>query len=306
MIFVVLAAAAVLFAGGWYFFRFSCARNGSLTRGRENPSPWGRFQQRVEEGTAYLESCPMEDLYIESDDGLKLHALWFACEKPERIVILAHGFRGTAFGDFAGIAPFCHRNHCDLLLIDQRCCGKSEGKWITFGAYEKKDLKKWCEAVSERNSAHLPVFLFGISLGCASVLLASGENLPDDVRGLIGDCGYSSMRAILSQLSRKWFHIPPYPVMWIVELYCRLFAGFSMKDADVRETLKSCRLPVLLFHGREDHFVAPSNSAANYEAAASRKQLFLIDGAKHAVSYYADTPFYEQKVLAFFRRCAGR
>ncbi len=306
MIFLISAAAAlILFGAGWYFFRFSCARSGSLSRKGENPAPWGKHQQRVDEGTAYLDAQQMEDIYIQSDDGLKLHACWFACEKPERIVILVHGFRGTAFGDFAGFAPFCHRNSCDLLLIDQRCCGKSEGKWITFGAYEKKDLKKWCAVVSQRNTAHLPVFLYGVSLGCSTVLLASGEDLPDDVKGLIGDCGYSSMKTILSQLSRRWFHIPPYPVMWIVELYCRMFGRFSMKDADVSKTLKTNRLPVLLFHGKEDHFVVPENSVTNYEALSSEKQLFLIDGAKHAVSYYENTAFYEQKVLAFFRRHAG-
>ena len=107
----------------------------------------------------------MQDCYIKSIDGLKLHALYLPAEAAKRIVILSHGYRGSRFGTLSFMAKYLHEHQCDVLFIEHRCCGDSEGKYITFGAKEQWDVQQWAVYMAERNKEKLPIYLYGQSMG---------------------------------------------------------------------------------------------------------------------------------------------
>ena len=251
----------------------------------------------------WCEEQTMQDWYIRSMDGLKLHASFLPAENPKRMVLLSHGYRGTSFGSVAHMAEHLYENGSSLLFIDQRCCGKSEGEYITFGAKEQYDILWWLHRLNEENKDHLPVYLLGQSMGAEAVLLASGHDLPKNVRGIIADCGFHSMKQQLRDIASEWFHLH-----WIefllfrVDLFCRVFAGFKMKDADVTEALKHNKLPVLFFHGEEDTYVLPENTVMNYSQCNSPKELVLIPEARHLCSSYEDPELYKDKLDAFFKK----
>lgn len=269
----------------------------------KNNNPGIEYGPTYEEGRKWCGEQKLSDCYIRSADGLMLHAGYLPAKEPKRFVLLSHGYKGNWIGDFAGVARFLHESGCNLLMIDQRCCGKSKGEYITFGAMERYDIQHWVHFLTERNPGNLPIYLYGESLGAASVLMASGLKLPDAVRGIISDCGFRSMRGQIQDMAANWFHVKWIELLlWRINLYCHLFAGFDMRDADAVRALKANTRPVLFFHGEKDTFVYPENAQVLYDACRGPKELILVPEARHLCSYYAAPKLYRQKLGEFFRQ----
>ena len=210
-------------------------------------------------------------------------------------------FKGSGFGDFAYTAKFLHENGCNLLFIDERCCGESQGKYITFGAKEQYDIQKWAYYINRRINSKLPLYLYGESMGAASVLMASGHRLPYEVKGLIADCGFQSMKKQIQDIAANWFHINWIDLLLLrVDLFCRLFAGFRMDEADTTNAMKTNKIPVLFFHGFMDTYVEPINTIQNYFMCQAPKELVIVDEARHLCSAYEEPELYREKLLSFF------
>lgn len=265
--------------------------------------PRNNYPEEYDAGKAWCMQQTMQDCYMKSQDGLLLHASYLPAKDPKRTILLSHGYRGTSFNDFAYISKFLHENNCNLLFIDQRCCGKSEGEYITFGALEKQDVKLWTDYIAKRNKRRLPIYLYGESMGAATVLMASGLKLNDDVKGIISDCGFSSMKGQLKDIAHKWFHIKwPELLIFRIDILCRVVAKFRMDDADVTKALRRNKRPILFFHGDEDTFVYPDNASYNYAICKAPKELIVVNGARHISSVYVEPDLYKQKLLEFFEK----
>lgn len=263
--------------------------------------PRHKFGKEYEEGKAWCRQQKMQDCQIRSADGLMLHASYLPAAKAERFVLLSHGYKGSGFGDFANIARFLHENNCNLLFIDQRCCGESEGEFITFGAKEQYDVLGWIRYIAGKNTDKLPIYLYGESMGAAAVLMASGHEMPQEVRGLIADCGFCSMKSQIQDLAANWFHLPRIDLLLFrVDLFCRLIAGFRMSEADTAEAMRTNKKPVLFFHGMKDTYVDPKNSRQNYSLCQAPKELVMIPEARHLCSSYEAPELYREKLLSFF------
>ncbi len=312
----VLGVAAlgfsVFMAFGWSFFdlmvrckeRRKAARKKwfQLSHTKIN-HPRDKFEREYEEGKEWCRQQHMQDCYMESVDGLLLHACYLPAKNPKRFVLLSHGYKGSGFGDFAYMARFLHEHNCNLLFIDQRCCGESQGEYITFGAMEQYDVQRWAYYMARRNRERLPIYLYGESMGASSVLMASGRRLPREVRGLIADCGFRSMRGQFQDMAANWFHLKWVGLLLLrLELFCAIFAGFRMKEADTAEAMRTNQRPVLFFHGEDDTYVDPKNTRINYSLCRSPKELVLVRGARHLCSAYADPERYRKKVLEFFEK----
>ena len=268
--------------------------------------PRYEHEEEYERGKAWCQAQPVQDWYIYSVDGNHLHASYLPAEDPKRFVVMCHGYRGTWYGSMGHMARFLHENGCSLLMLDMRGCGESEGKYITFGAREKIDVTLWLERLQEESAARLPIYLFGQSMGATTVLLASGHALPPEVKGIIADCGFHSMKQQLMDIASGWFHFKRINLLiFSMEIFCRIFAGFSMRDTNTRIALEKNRRPVLFFHGEEDTYVWPENTKKNYELCRAEKELVLVPGARHLCCSYVDAPLFEEKLLTFFRRYDG-
>lgn len=313
---IALVAGIVVFMElGWHFFSIMviCRRKQdsgidpvkkkwfNLSQMKYN-HPRAKYEKKYEEGRQWCLQQNMESHVIESEDHLKLHAGYLkAKDESKRIVILCHGYRGSGASDFANIARFLHENNCDYLMIDQRCCGQSEGKYITFGAKEKSDICQWVYYICENNKRHLPVYLFGVSMGAASVLMASGNYLPYDVKGIVADCGFTSMKSQMQDITTQWFHIK-YPglLLFRLDLFCRFFAKFKMSDADATKAIEQNKRPILFFHGEEDSYVKVENTIRNYLNSRSSKDIVLVPLGRHRWSAYMAEETYRRKIMEFF------
>ena len=308
----VTAAFGIFMTFGWSFFDLiihcgnrkyqTIKRWFQLSHTRIN-HPRDKFEKEYEEGKAWCRQQNMQDCYIRSADGLLLHGSYLPAAGAKRYVLLSHGYRGSGFGDFAYIAKFLHENGCSLLFIDQRCCGLSQGKYITFGAKEQWDVQQWAYYIAKRNKEKLPIYLYGESMGASAVLMASGHNLPKEVKGLIADCGFHSMKGQLRDIAASWFHLNWVELLLFrVDLFCGLLAGFHMKDADTTEAMKTNQRPVLFFHGGKDTYVEPKNTRYNYALCRAPKELVIVPEARHLCSSYVKPELYRRRLLEFFAK----
>ena len=249
-----------------------------------------------------IQTQPMEDVTIRSRDGLVLHGHWYPCDSPRRVLVMAHGWRSAWHRDFGAVIPFLHENGCSLLLIEQRAHGKSEGKYISYGIFERFDLADWLTFATNRTPEHIPVYLMGISMGAATALMASSLPECNGIAGIIADCGFSSPYDIVKKTIGAKSNRSSAPIeAWVVNRLCHMRAKFRLTDYTPKEAMEqNQRIPVLFIHGDADTFVPCEMSRINYEACRAPKDILIVQGAAHSLSYIANSAAYEEKLLAFW------
>ena len=144
-----------------------------------------RFLPQIRENVEFVDSLPCDYVHITADDGTSLSARYCHEADDAPIAIIMHGYRSTAMRDTMGLIVLCKKLGYNLLMPDQRAHGRSDSYTITMGAQERYDARAWAYWASVRSSGKVPIFLMGVSMGAATVLLASGLDLPDSVHGII-------------------------------------------------------------------------------------------------------------------------
>ena len=213
--------------------------------------------------------------------------------------ILFHGYKSSAERDFCGGLREGIDGGFNVLLVDQRAHGESEGKYLTFGVNERFDCLSWASYAAERFGNDVKIYLYGISMGAATVLMASALPLPKSVSGIVADCGYTSPKDIIFSVLRD-HHVPAAPVYAVARLGARLFCGFDLDSASAPDALSRSHIPVLFIHGDDDRFVPCRMSRENFEAsAAEHKKLLIVHNAGHGLSYMLDRPAYLSALHSF-------
>ncbi len=280
---------------------------------RENPPMIQRAGERIsgslldakivrlqDEAEEKLFQEGIEEIRIQSHDGLELVGHWYPVEQPRRVVIAMHGWRSSWSRDFGIISEFLHENDCSVLFAEQRGQNNSGGDYMGFGATEQHDCLAWVRWANQRMGEQLPVYLCGVSMGATTVLMASDLDLPGNVRGIVADCGFTSADDICAHIARDNLRI--------AYQFCRPIARRVYRDKNrvdafqysAEEALKNAKVPILFIHGSSDHFVPVEMTYRNYIACTSPKQLLIVPGAEHAMSYMVDRARYQQAVFRFW------
>ena len=244
---------------------------------------------------------PYETVEVVSYDGLRLRGRYYHLTDGAPLILFFHGYRCSSLRDGNGIFLYTRKLGYNVLLVDQRAHGNSEGKTITFGVKERFDCKKWVEYVVERFGIEQKVYLSGLSMGAATVLMASDVGLPENVIGILADCPYSSPKEILCTVMRK-LGFPAKPTYYLAKLSAKLIGRFDVEETSALEAVKRSQIPTLIIHGDADDFVPCSMSMDCQMVGEDHVELLLIKGAGHGMSHCVDTPSYEKAVLAFFEK----
>ena len=258
------------------------------------------YREKMEHWARETRGLPQERINITSFDGLKLHGTYYEYEPGAPIELMFHGYRGNADRDLSGGVQRCFKLGRSALIVDQRGSGKSEGQVITFGVNERRDCLSWLTYMEERFGPDAKIILTGISMGAATVMMAAGEELPENVIGVLADCGYSSPKAIIKKVIRQ-MEIPVKLGYPFVKLGARLFGHFTLEETSPVEAMKKCKVPVIFFHGEEDSLVPCEMSRECFEACVSKKRLVTVPGAGHGLSYPVEPERYLREAKEFFQ-----
>ena len=263
-------------------------------------NPEDTVDPSIREKARALRELPLEQVAIRSHDGYVLRARWYPAEGAQRTVLLAHGWHSSWNLDFSASTPYLHALDCNLLLIDQRCHGESGGDLISYGIEERYDVLSWLDWLEE-NHPGFPIYLCGISMGAATVLMTAELPVAERVTAIIADCGYSTPDEIVKLTVGKTLKGLTAPTMAAVNLNCKLRGGFTFKKASPIEAMaKNTDIPCLFFHGDADDFVPLRMSLENFYACRAPKELYVVHGAGHGLSFIVDPEGYQKKVLDFF------
>ena len=245
-------------------------------------------------------TLPHRDISITSFDGLRLYGRYYHFFDGAPIELIMHGYRGSAERDLSGAIARCRKVGTNVIIVDQRCGGRSEGRTTTFGIRESRDCRAWIDYIINEIDPNAKIIIGGVSMGASTVMICAGEELPENVIGVLADCGYTSAKAIIKKVMRD-IKMPPALLYPFVRLGAMIFGGFDPEATSPVEQLKKSRLPVIFFHGDTDDFVPCDMSRENFEACASeKKRLVIIEGAGHGIAFPVDPEKYVGAVREFF------
>ncbi|HAT4284337.1 TPA: alpha/beta hydrolase [Clostridium perfringens] len=303
IILIIMAILVIAFflATGLYIFRSTVTRElhdieKSYTRYVEN----NLFDE------ALYNSASKEDITLKSFDGLNLTSTLIMNENPiNKFIVLVHGVSICYVGSLKYFDIF-YRNGFNVLIVNQRRHGKSEGKYSTYGFYEKYDVNMWIEYLKSRFGNDIILGLHGESMGAGTVM----ETIPlnDSIKFVIEDCGYSNFHELIgfqitheykNKLVRKILR----PSLLFANFFMKTKAKFSMKKIVPIDIVASTSLPMMFVHGKEDYFVPWYMAVDLYKAKTKGyKELYLVEGAKHAEALEVNKILYEKKIITFIEK----
>lgn len=266
-------------------------------------------------GKKWIESQRRESVEIMSRDGFALKGEYIhnteaerADKDPVKVVVLSHGYGGTGYKDLLIFADFYGKQGFDILLLDQRAHGKSEGNAITFGAKEQEDMIRWVRTVVNKAGDNCEIILHGWSMGAAIVYLAAANGLPKQVKGIVYDCGYSAAEAQFLYAAKQGTHLPKTLLYYMVQCmkpWCKLVCGFDMRDSSPLFVTRDMRLPVFFVHGTADTVVPVWMGKKLYDETDKTpyRDLLLVEGADHTYSYLRGKGEYEEGILRLIDNC---
>jgi len=251
------------------------------------------FQAQVQR---WADATPSVGHTMVSHDGLTLYAAAYT-QPSSSWIIAVHGYTGNG-AELTETAKQFYELGFNVLLPDCRGHGKSEGDYIGMGWHDRMDIINWARQIAQWDP-DCRIALYGLSMGASAVMMASGEDLPDNIKCVIEDCGYTSVEDEFSYHLKNSFKIPSFPILNTVDWICKTHAGFRFKEASALEQIKKCKLPVLFIHGEKDYFVPTEMVYRLYDAAECEKELFVVPEAGHGVSGRVSRALYWEKIGAF-------
>ncbi len=271
------------------------------------PSGHSPYRQRSVAGNIWWNSQQLERLELTSRDGLRLVGHILYAEQPtDRLAFVVHGHRSCS-GEMGFIAKIYAERGWNVFMADQRAHGKSEGRYFGMGWLEKNDMLDWLRLLNEKLGDNTRVLLHGISMGAATVMMMCGESgLPKNVRCAIEDCGYTTARGsfIYHMMVDKSMRLLPFKnlVVSAGSVCAKIKAGYWFAQADSRPALKRSTTPMLFIHGTHDLVVPFDMMRELYDSCGSDKKMLIVENADHGVSYFIDTPAYENAVDGFIEK----
>lgn len=306
----IVTAAGILAVAGIgetvYFYNRTMKRGNAKTDRtiKMSGTDWEKYFPLMEERKEFVMAQPHRDVHMTSFDGLGLHATYFPaietkCDEKKKAVICFHGYTGEGLSNHIAIADYFLKHGYAMLLPDARAHGESEGKYIGFGCLDRQDALGWIEWLIEECGEDIEIMLYGTSMGGATVLMTSGLKLPDNVRGIVSDCGFTSPKEVFTHVLNNMYHLPAFPAIPGANLLNKKLAGYGMDECNAKYEVKKAEVPILFIHGSADTFVPCSMCHEIYDNCSSPKRKLIVEGAAHAESYYKDMESYEKALDEF-------
>jgi len=250
----------------------------------------------------WTEEQNFEELELTSFDGLTLQAYYLPAKEPtNKTVIFAHGYLGNAlqmglFGQY-----YYEELGYNLLLPNLRGHGKSEGDYYGFGWHDRLDLVDWAKKlVAENEDAE--IFMHGLSMGASAVLMASGEELPENVLAIIADSPYTSVYDLFAYQMKRMFHLPAQPILPTTSLVTKWKANYSLTEASTLKQVEEAEVPILYISGEADTFVPSEMTNALYEATNSEVDIVTFPNANHGEASVMYKEAYLKEITEFLQR----
>ncbi len=302
VLFLCLAVTVILLGSYYaYLVAFYSPRKGRDQVKNPKDHQYDPYRTEMSRIFHQLNDRPCEFVSIMSHDGLKLSGRYYHVKDGAPLDICFHGYRSHPITDFSGGTELSFQMEHNVLLIDERAHGKSEGKTITFGIQERLDVLDWVHYAVSRFGKEVTILLYGVSMGGATVLMAADLEFPPNVKCIVADCPYAKPLDVILYVGERTA-FPNWLIKPFAILAARIYGGFDIQETDAVRAVKNTKLPVLVLHGEDDRYVPCYMSESVKNANPEMVQRFTFPGAAHGISYLVDTPRYHQIVKDFLSK----
>ena len=309
IVLIVIGLLCLLYFGGGHMGLRLAIRRGPEINIDDRESlagtAWGLYYEPIMEGIRFIRSFPYEDVYISSFDGLKLHARLVINPEAKGTVCMFHGYRTHAEIDFSAAAHIYYEAGLNMLLIDQRASGESEGDYIGFGVLESRDAHDWAWYVCDRFGPQHNIILGGLSMGASTVLMAAGLHLPENVKGMVADSAFSSPKDIILNTIQNQYHLKGFLGKLItagIDFWTRRKAGYALDAQTVFDTMPENTIPILFAHGEADSRVQVAMTQKAAALCRTEKEVLISPGAEHGTGFIVDFERYSKTLDQFLRK----
>jgi uncharacterized protein len=305
----ILLLCISYFAIGNYFYNFALNANAEKDFLADNPNlkPSNainreREAKEREKDIQFIETVKNTQHTIISSDELKLQleGTIYEQENATKWVVIVHGYTSKSSDMRRWIRHFYEQGY-NVLAPDLRGHGESEGDYIGMGWHDRLDLLRWLSYLNDVHN-NPDTVLFGISMGAATVLMASGEEMPNNVKAIIADCGYSTVYDVFKYQLKDLFGLPPFPVMNAANTVTKWRANYDLHEASAVKQVKFNTVPILYIHGDADTFVPYEMLDELYDATTSEKEKLIIEQAGHGEAVRVNPDLYWSTIWSFLAK----
>ncbi|MDE6884127.1 MAG: alpha/beta hydrolase [Lachnospiraceae bacterium] len=256
----------------------------------------------LNETNRWLENVGSQTLSAVSTDGYRLVAKEFlSLEESHMWVLILHGYTGWK-EEMYPFAYWYHREGYHVIVPDLRCQGESEGDFIGMGWTDHFDCMLWIDYILSQDQ-NARIIIHGQSMGAATALMMTGEELSENIVAVISDCAYTDAYAMFGEKIKEWFDLPAFPLVDSACVVLRLRGGYDLKKASAIEAVARSNVPILFIHGEDDTMIDVQMSRDLYKAAACRKEILIVEGAGHAQAQDKQPAVYYRTIRAFLDGC---
>ncbi|MCR4901394.1 MAG: alpha/beta hydrolase [Butyrivibrio sp.] len=263
--------------------------------------------QMIQSGRMWVRNSPdKKDIYLDSIDKLHLHAAYIANkEQSHKYAICIHGINDNS--EYMGAYALHYQSKgYNTLLPDLRGHGKSEGGYAGFGIQDRYDILQWIYWIIKRDK-DAKIVLHGVSMGAATVLMTTGERLPENVKAAVEDSSYTTVKEQFADVYHmlKGSFFPVALPLWIIRMEIKLRADYDINDGDCIAAVKRSATPTMFMHGDSDRFINPKMCKRLFEASTCEKEYCTIIGADHIEGIRKDTSKYWSRIDSFIDKQVG-
>ena len=254
-----------------------------------------------ENSEKWSEEIQQKQVEVKANDNITLRGTeYLKQEETNKWAIILHGYRSNPSSVLTIGEHFSEKGY-NVLIPSMRACADSEGEYVGMGWLDKEDLKCWINLIIEENK-NAEIILHGSSMGAATVLMASGDELPANVKNIIADSGYTSVWDIFASEAKARFNLPEFPVLNMFQIVANRKAKYDIKEASSLEQVKKSKTPILFIHGDKDDFVPEYMCEKLYDATNCKKEKLIIHGAGHTDGKYREPEKYYNTIFNWISR----
>ena len=262
------------------------------------------YQEMLKEDIGYFRKQEMAEVSVKSFDGRVLRGKYLD-GGYDKTAILVHGYRSSPLNNFAVLGRFLFEEKgFNLLFVDQRATGESDGMFVGMGLLEKFDVRAWERYVSKMPEVK-EILIAGVSMGATSIAFTADHLNPKKVSGVILDCGFECPRDQLLHMSEQYKPLPGKLILPIVEFMVRLILRIDLNENTTKH-LNRMTVPALFLHGEQDDTVPFYEGQNAYRECGSNKMRYFVEDAGHATAFYAHLEEGKRAVSQFLENCFGR
>lgn len=245
----------------------------------------------------------LKDTFIYNKDNIKLHAQYVrSAKKTNKTAVIVHGYTDNSMLIMQIAYLYSKDLNFNILVPDLQFHGLSEGDEVQMGWKDRLDVLEWMNLANQIYGGNTQMVIHGISMGAATTMMVSGEQQEPFVKCFIEDCGYTSVWDQFKKELKEDYSLPSFPILNCASWITDLRFGWNFEEASAIKQVSKCNYPMFFIHGNEDHYVPTKMVNEVYRAKSKPKEIWIVDGAAHAVSYKNNKEEYTNKVREFVNK----